>query len=134
MDPQQFNDQLRQSAHAADIKEQRRKEDLSPEARQSEEMEPKMDAAADRAVQKAFQGFTLQNGNQIRCSGSGKNITVAFEPVSGGPGSAPTQGSGGGSAGSGGSGGGTSGGAQWYSLTLCDGTTLDVWAQNIVPP
>lgn len=23
---------------------------------------------------------------------------------------------------------------EWYSLTLCDGTTLDVWAQNIVPP
>ncbi len=22
----------------------------------------------------------------------------------------------------------------WYSLTLCDGTTLDVWATNIVPP
>lgn len=25
-------------------------------------------------------------------------------------------------------------GGKWYSLTLCDGTTLEVRAQNIVPP
>lgn len=116
---QQINDALRQTAHAELIKEQRRQADLPPEARRDEAMEKMMFAAAERAVQKAFQGFTLQSGNRIRISGTGRNITVAYEDAPAVSGKNDPQ---------------TIAGGQWYSLTLCDGTTLDVWASNIVPP
>lgn len=33
----------------------------------------------DKALQQAFAGFTIQSGNGIKVSGSGRNITIAAE-------------------------------------------------------
>lgn len=118
MDLQQLNDQLRQRAHAEEQKLKLEGRRLTPEDRQAKEAEAKMRSIATAAAEAAIRSLTIQNGQNVTISGSGRNITIGANLVD--PNAQNGQ-------------GGAAAGI-WQSMTDCDGNTFDVWVRNIQPP
>lgn len=114
--PDPIGDTFRQQAHAEQIREQSRQRRMSPEQRDHEKAEAGIERmVANRVAQevaKILAQFTIQSGNCIKVSGSGRNMTIAWEqPAQTAPGlTGPTEG-------------------EWRSVTDCDNVTFDVWVR-----
>lgn len=70
MDLQQLNDQLRQHAHAEEIQARR-------QAPEGNDKDAAMREMIQQEVQAALAAFTIQAGQGITVSGTGRNMTIA---------------------------------------------------------
>lgn len=120
-DTDRINDELRQQAHARDIRERREQQEKGPEkqekqdeAKQVARLDAMIASRVDRALRSAFQQLKIQSGNSIRVSGGGANWTISWEPPSvPNPQTVTPEG-------------------EWYEVTDCNGNTFEVKIRNFV--
>lgn len=123
MDPlQKLNEDLRQRAHAEKVEARTAERRQTPEQRANAALEATVgrivDAKVNAAIVAYMAGFSIQAGQGITSSGTGRNITIGSQ-------NAPNQTNGQGP---------NSGAGVGYDLELCDGTVIKVVVLNVTPP